>query len=229
MIGRIIYWGGKGPYKRMQHCWMLNVASVCTPCCVLLEVVASVCALLQTRTQQIPTSLDQQCWKLSCPLQIAKIWGRRRRQKRRLKREFAFFQSSSWFPQSLTLSNVGELSWSWISKNRNHFPAERERKFCRPLFAFSTKREIRHFYVVVERWRQRNNVQNKRDARPKLLFSLLNVLLFGRSRCRRRRRRGRRPLRSLFTPRRNYTLQHLSFCERRYISLLSNKLPVLLF
>ena len=64
MIERIIYWGGKGPYKRTQHCWMLNVAWVCTPCCVLLEVVASVYALLQTRTQQIPTSLDQQCWKL---------------------------------------------------------------------------------------------------------------------------------------------------------------------
>ena len=88
MIGRIIYWGGKGPCKRTQHCWMLNVASVCTPCCVLLGVVASVCALLQTRAQQIPTSLDQQRWKLLCPfadlsLQIAKIWGRRWRQKRR--------------------------------------------------------------------------------------------------------------------------------------------------
>ena len=224
MIERIIYWGGKGPCKRTQHCWMLNVASFCTPCCVLLGVVASVCALLQTRTQHIPTSLDQQCWKLSCPLQIAKIWGRRRRQKRRLKREFAFFQSSSWFPQSLTLSNVGELSWSWISKNRNHVPAERERKFCRPLFAFSTKREIRHFYVVVERWRQRNHVQKNLDARPKLLFSLLKVFLFWRSRCRRRRRL----LRSLFTPRRNYTLQHLSFSERRYICLLSNKRPVII-
>ena len=98
MTGRMIYWVGKGPYKRTQHCWMLNVASIWTPCCVLLGVVASVCALLQTRTQQIPTSLDQQCWKLSCPLQIAKIWGRRWRQKRRLKREFAFLQSSSWFP-----------------------------------------------------------------------------------------------------------------------------------
>ena len=129
------------------------------------------------------------------------------------------------FLQSLTLSNVGELSWSRISKNHNHVPAERERKFCRPLFAFSTKREIRHFYVVVERWRQRNHVQKKLDALPKLLFSLLNVLLFWRSRCRRRRRL----LRPLFTPRRNYTLQHLSFSERRYICLLSNKLRVLLF
>ena len=193
-------------------------------CWELLHPFAHYCKRARNKSQHRWTNNVGSC--CVC-LQIAKIWGRRRRQKRRIKREFAFFQSSSWFPLSLTLSNVGELSWSWISKNRNHVPAERERKFCRPLFAFSTKREIRHFYVVVERWRQRNNVQNKRDARPKLLFSLLNVLLFGRSRC--RRRRGRRPLRSLFTPRRNYTLQHLSFCERRYISLLSNKLPVLLF
>ena len=128
------------------------------------------------------------------------------------------------FPQSLTFSNVGELSWSWISKNHNHVPEERERKFCRPLFAFSTKREIRHFYVVVERWRQRNHVQKNLDARPTLLFSLLKVFLFWRSRC----RRGRRLLRSLFTPRCNYTLQHLSFSERRYICLLSNKRPVII-
>ena len=30
-----------------QHCWMLHVASVCTPCCMMLEVFASVCTPLQ--------------------------------------------------------------------------------------------------------------------------------------------------------------------------------------
>ena len=39
-----------------QHCWMLHVASVCTPCCMLLGVVA--------QTQQLQTLLGQQCWKL---------------------------------------------------------------------------------------------------------------------------------------------------------------------
>ena len=27
----------KDPCKRTQHCWMLHVASVCTPCCMLLR------------------------------------------------------------------------------------------------------------------------------------------------------------------------------------------------
>ena len=31
-----------------QFCWMLHVASVCTPCCMLLDVVASCCAKFET-------------------------------------------------------------------------------------------------------------------------------------------------------------------------------------
>ena len=34
--------------KRAQHCWMLHVASVCTPCCMLLSVVASCLAKFAT-------------------------------------------------------------------------------------------------------------------------------------------------------------------------------------
>ena len=49
------------------------------------------------------------------------------------------------------------------------------------------KREIRHFHVVVLQWRQRN-IQKKCDARAKLLFWLLNLLLFWRPSFRRRRR-----------------------------------------
>ena len=49
------------------------------------------------------------------------------------------------------------------------------------MFPSSTKREFRHFHVVVGQRRQRN-VQKKRDARAKLLFC------FCRSRCRPRRR-----------------------------------------
>ena len=55
------------------------------------------------------------------------------------------------------------------------------------MFPSSTKREFRHFHVVVGQWRQRN-VQKKRDARAKLLFCESNLLLFCRSRCRPRRR-----------------------------------------
>ena len=34
----------KAECKRTQHCWILHVASVCTPCCMLLDVVACCCA-----------------------------------------------------------------------------------------------------------------------------------------------------------------------------------------
>ena len=33
-----------------QLCWMLHVASVCTPCCMLLDVVACCCAKFKTNT-----------------------------------------------------------------------------------------------------------------------------------------------------------------------------------
>ena len=56
-----------------QHCWMLHVASVCTPCCMLLDVVACCCAKFETgQTFQPATpniflfrdrrSVAQQCW-----------------------------------------------------------------------------------------------------------------------------------------------------------------------
>ena len=56
-----------------QHCWMLHVASVCTPCCMLLDVVACCCAKFEPVklfSQQLPTflllcdrrSVAQQCW-----------------------------------------------------------------------------------------------------------------------------------------------------------------------
>ena len=56
-----------------QHCWMLHVASVCTPCCMLLDVVACCCAKFEPVklfSQQLPTFLlfrdrwnvAQQCW-----------------------------------------------------------------------------------------------------------------------------------------------------------------------
>ena len=38
----------KAPCKRTQHCWMWHVASVCTPCCMLLRVVGSCCAKFET-------------------------------------------------------------------------------------------------------------------------------------------------------------------------------------
>ena len=39
-----------------QHCWMLHVAPVCTPCCMLLDVVAFCCAKFETRQTFQPTT-----------------------------------------------------------------------------------------------------------------------------------------------------------------------------
>ena len=39
---------GKATHKRTQHFWMLHVASVCTPCCMLLRIVGSCCIRLHT-------------------------------------------------------------------------------------------------------------------------------------------------------------------------------------
>ena len=36
-----------------QHCWMLHVASVYTPCCMLLRVVGSCCAKFETGQSSI--------------------------------------------------------------------------------------------------------------------------------------------------------------------------------
>ena len=53
-----------------QHCWMLHVASVCTPCCMLLDVVAQSFKPVKLFSQQLSTFLlfcdrrkvAQQCW-----------------------------------------------------------------------------------------------------------------------------------------------------------------------
>ena len=39
-----------------QHCWMLHVVSVCTPCCMLLDVVACCCAKFETGQIFQPTT-----------------------------------------------------------------------------------------------------------------------------------------------------------------------------
>ena len=61
--------------KRTQHCWMLHVASVCTPCCVLLNGVACCCAKFETGQTFSPVQTDatllaynsQHCWELLRP------------------------------------------------------------------------------------------------------------------------------------------------------------------
>ena len=61
--------------NNFQHCWMLHVASVFTPCCMLLCVVGSCCAKFETgqtfscvqTDATTPTIVGQQCWELLRP------------------------------------------------------------------------------------------------------------------------------------------------------------------
>ena len=46
----------KVPCKRTQNCWILHVASVCTPCCMLLRVVGTCCAKFETGETFAPTT-----------------------------------------------------------------------------------------------------------------------------------------------------------------------------
>ena len=51
-----MFCGMYDPCKRTQHCWMLHVASICTPCCMLLDVVACCCAEFETSQTFQPTT-----------------------------------------------------------------------------------------------------------------------------------------------------------------------------
>ena len=72
-----------------------------------------------------------------------------------------------------------------------HQSSGKEKESCCLVFPSSTKREIRHFHVVVVQRRLRN-VQKSVMHVQSCCFANLNLLLFCLSRCRcRRRRRGR--------------------------------------
>ena len=51
-----------------QHCWMLHVASVCTPYCMLLDVVACRCSKFETGQTFQPTTLNISSLKRSATM-----------------------------------------------------------------------------------------------------------------------------------------------------------------
>ena len=53
-------------------------------------------------------------------------------------------------------SNVGNFFWSWILKDFIKVQEKKKKVVVFDLFPSWTKREIRHFHVVVVHWRQRN-------------------------------------------------------------------------
>ena len=78
-----------------------------------------------------------------------KIWGRRRKRKRCLKRDFACFQSALWLflPTYFVKSRQTLLELEFTKR----------KKISSWLVSTSSiKREIRHLLVVVVQWRQRN-------------------------------------------------------------------------
>ena len=89
----------------------------------------------------------------------------------------------------LNMSNIGDLSWSWILKDFIQVQKE-ERKFVVVMFMFSIKQSIRRFHVVVVQWTSKKCTK-KRDARAELLFwSLIKPIVFWSRRCGCRRRRS---------------------------------------
>ena len=90
---------------------------------------------------------------------------RRRLQKRHWKSEFAPHQTLS----RLFLLVYFVKCWQMFLELNSKGLYQLNSKGLCFVFPSSTKREFRHFHVVVGQRRQRN-VQKKRDARAKLLF-----------------------------------------------------------
>ena len=97
----------------------------------------------------------------------------------------AFFMTSGAdYFNSLTLSNVSELSWSWSPKSEQYSSSKKERNIRHRLFTFSIKREIRQFHVVIVQWRQKNLPKSVlRLQSCCCFFSNLIKLLFWCYRC----------------------------------------------
>ena len=87
---------------------------------------------------------------------------------------------------SFNSSNVGKLFWSWILTDCIKVQEKKRKESCCLVFPSSTRREIRHFHVVVVQRRQRN-VQKRVMHVSSCCFANLNLLLFRRSRSRHRR------------------------------------------
>ena len=107
------------------------------------------------------------CWK-NWPLSRANRELKQERQRRLWKRHF-------------NSSNVGNFFWSRILKDCI-WSSGKEKESCCPVFPSSTKREIRHFHVVVVQRRLRNvqkSVMHVQSCCFANLTYLVAVALFG--------------------------------------------------
>ena len=114
---------------------------------------------------------------------LFKQQGRRRLRKRHFKSEFALPQTLSRLFHitciSFNSSKVSKFFWSWILKDGIKVQEKKKQSCCR-VYPSSTKREIRHFHVVVVQLRQNKEMNKKAWC---CCFANINLLLFWRSRC----------------------------------------------
>ena len=111
-------------------------------------------------TKPISSERTQKNWMLNFSYFMDVTFGRyimttRRRQERRLKSEFAFFQSLYRLFLPTYFVNCRRTLLKLNFKGP-YSSSEREIKFRRCLFTSSMKREIRHFRVAVVQKRERN-------------------------------------------------------------------------
>ena len=111
---------------------------------------------------------------------------RRRLRKRYLKSEFGLPQTLSRLFHLVYFVKCWQILLQLNCKGL-HQSSGREKENCCLLFPSSTKREIRPFHVAVVQLRHRN-VQKSVMHVQSCCFACLNLLLFCRSRCHRRRR-----------------------------------------
>ena len=110
----------------------------------------------------------------------------RRLRKRHSKSEFGLLQTLSRLFQLVQFVKCWQIFLELNSKRLYQSSGKEKESRCL-VFTSSTKREIRHFHVVVVQRRQRN-VQKRVMNVQRCCFGNLNLLFFCRSPCRRRRR-----------------------------------------
>ena len=107
---------------------------------------------------------------------------RRRLPKRHLKSEFPPPQTSSHLFQLVQFVKCWQIFLELNSK-RLYQSSGKEKESHRLVFTFSTKREFRHFHIVIiQQWQM--NVQKSMMHEQSCCFANLKTLFFSRSCCR---------------------------------------------
>ena len=106
---------------------------------------------------------------------------RRRLRKRHLKSEFALPQTLSRLFHLVYFVKCWQMFLELNSKGL-YQSSGKEKESCCLVFPSSTKREMRHFHVVVVQRRLRN-VQKSTMQMLSCCFANINLLLFRRPRC----------------------------------------------